>query len=175
MPIEPNDLDRQIWDEELEPFIPQKIFDAHLHCMHDDYCLSTLGDDPPEWKTVDACGYAVYGRHDIDDTFDKLFPGRQVQYLLFAWPYRRNDFDGHNAFTAAQISDDPKSAALMQVHPSFSVDKVEAEVDRYGYCGFKPYRLWAQHEDNCRITDMIPEPLIGTGQRPAPDHHDACG
>lgn len=48
----------------------------------------------------------------------------------------------------------------MQVHPSFSVDKVEAEVDRYGYCGFKPYRLWAQHEDNCRIPDMIPDPLI---------------
>ena len=68
---------RRMVEMEHGPDLAQ-IFDAHLHCMHDDYCLSTLGDDPPEWKTVDACGYAVYGCHDIDDTFDKLFPSRQV-------------------------------------------------------------------------------------------------
>ena len=29
--LERNDLDRQIWEEELDPFLPQRIFDVHTH------------------------------------------------------------------------------------------------------------------------------------------------
>ena len=45
-----------------------------------------------------------------------------------------------NAFTASQVERKPESAALMLVHPSMSVDKVAADVDRYNFAGFKPYR-----------------------------------
>ena len=160
MPLYPNDLDRRIWAEELEDFVPSRIFDAHLHCLYRDCCLSKEGDEPPEYKTTEHLNLDKYDRADIDDTFAKLFPGREVHYLLFGWVFRRNDFDGNNAFTAAQVADDPLSAALMQIHPSFSVDKVEADLDKYGFHGFKPYRLWADDEVNCRVTDMMPEPLI---------------
>jgi len=47
MPIEPNDLDRRIWEKELELFVPERIFDADLHCMHQDFCLSKPEDHPP--------------------------------------------------------------------------------------------------------------------------------
>ena len=160
MPIEPNDLDRRIWEEELEPFVPQRIFDTHLHCGHQDFCLSRPGDQPPEYKTTEILGMEKFDRDDIADTFARLFPGREVHYLLFGWTYRRNDFDAHNAFTAAQVADDPRSAALMLVHPSFTAEKVAAEVEKYGFRGLKPYRFWTQDEVNCRITDMVPEPLL---------------
>ncbi len=160
MPIQPNDLDRRIWEEELEDFVPSKIFDAHLHCGNSDFCLSNPGDDPPEYKTTDDINMDRFDRADIDDTFARLFPGREAHYLMFGWIYRRNDFDANNAFAAAQVADDPLSAALMQIHPSFTVEKVMADLDQYGFRGFKPYRLWTDDEVNCRITDMVPEPLI---------------
>ena len=37
MPIQLTDLDRRIWDEELAGFVPDRIFDAHVHCMHEDF------------------------------------------------------------------------------------------------------------------------------------------
>ena len=32
-----NDFDREIWYEELEDFVPAKIFDAHSHLWHNRY------------------------------------------------------------------------------------------------------------------------------------------
>ena len=40
MTLEPTDLDRRIWEEELEKFLPKQLFDAHLHFFNDDHCLS---------------------------------------------------------------------------------------------------------------------------------------
>lgn len=160
MTLEPTDLDRRIWEEELEEFLPQQLFDAHLHFFNNDHCLSQPGDDPPEFSPTVNCPFTVLDRDALQQTYRMLFPGREVHYLAFGWVYRRIDFDKHNEFTAAQVVDDPKSRALMLVHPSFSVDKVAHDVDRYGFRGLKPYRFWAPDDANCSITDMIPEPLI---------------
>ena len=40
MTLDPIDLDRRIWEEELGKFLPKQRFDAHLHCFNDDHCLS---------------------------------------------------------------------------------------------------------------------------------------
>jgi glutamate-1-semialdehyde 2,1-aminomutase len=116
--------------------------------------------DPAEFNTPDVCPVPDMGRTELVQLFETLFPGKEFAFLLFGWVFKHNDFDAHNEFIAQQVSDDPHSAALMLVHPSFSVEKVEADLDTYGFLGFKPYRLWADDEVNCRITDMLPEPLI---------------
>lgn len=160
MPMEPTDLDRRIWEEELADFLPQRIFDAHLHCFNEAFCLSKPGDDPPEHKMTDACPMPLIGRSELTRIYEMVFPGRTVDYLMFGWVFRRVDFDGHNAFAAAQVADQSPSAALMLVHPDFSAEKVAADLDQYGFVGLKPYRWYTKDEVNCRITDMLPEPLI---------------
>ena len=159
-PIDPTDLDRRIWDEELADFLPQTLFDAHIHCQNIDCCLSKPGDDPPEYKTMANCPLPVIDRAALDRIYGLLMPDRKTHFLMFGRPFRRNDFDRHNAFTAAQTVGDPHSACLMLVHPSFSPDKVAADIDRYGFVGLKPYRWYAPDEVNCRITDMLPEAII---------------
>ncbi len=160
MSLEQTDLDRRIWEEELEDFLPGKIFDAHLHFFNNAHCLSKPDDDPPEYNPTANCPFTILDKEALNKTYELLFPGREVHYLAFGWVYRRIDFDKHNAFTAAQVADDPQSRALMLVHPSFSVEKVAHDIDHYGFRGLKPYRFWAQDDVNCSITDMIPEPLI---------------
>ena len=73
---------------------------------------------------------------------------------------RRVDINAMNAFTAAQVDGQGGCGALMLVHPAMSVDQVAANVDRFGFLGFKPYRWYAPDANECRITDMLPEPLI---------------
>ena len=109
---------------------------------------------------MEVCPVPVMDRPALMQLYEELFPGREFHYLIFGWVFRRNNFDAHNAFIAEQANEDPLSAALMLIHPSFSVDKVAADLDRYGFRGFKPYRLWTTDEVNCGITDMLPEPLI---------------
>ena len=160
MPMEPTDLDRRIWEEELADFLPQRIFDVHLHCFNEAFCLSKPGDDPPEHKMTDACPLPLIGWTELTRIYEMVFPGRTVDCLMFGWVFRRVDFDGHNAFTAAQVAGQSPSAGLMLVHPDFSVEKVAADLDKYGFVGLKPYRWYANDVVNCRITDMLPEALI---------------
>ena len=40
MPIEISDLARKIWAEELEEFVPYKIFDVHLHLAAAEHSLA---------------------------------------------------------------------------------------------------------------------------------------
>ncbi len=160
MGMEPTDLDRRIWEEELAEFLPSRLFDAHVHCFSEAFCLSKPDDDPPEHKMTDACPMPVIGRDELTRIYDMVFPGRTVDRLLFGWVFRRVDFDGHNAFTAAQVAGQAPSAGLMLVHPQFTVDKVASEIDHHGFMGLKPYRWYADDEVGCRITDMLPEPLI---------------
>jgi predicted TIM-barrel fold metal-dependent hydrolase len=154
------DLDKRIWDEELAEFIPDRIYDGHVHCIDEKFCLSKPGDDPPEYNATQHCPVKVLGREGLDEVYAQLLPGREIHYLLMGWVFRRNDFEGHNAWVAGEAADDPKSAALMLVHPSFSPEKVAADIDRFGFRGLKPYRFYTSDDVNCRITDMLPEPLI---------------
>ena len=154
------DLDRRIWEEELEGFLPHRIFDAHVHFFHNEHCLSRPGQVPPEPLTTTDCPVEIIDRQVLQEMYKDLFPGREVHFQAFGWVYRRLDFDRHNAFTATQVVDDPDSVGLMLVHPSFTAEKVAQDLDRYGFRGLKPYIFWADDPIECDIMDMLPESII---------------
>ena len=113
-----------------------------------------------EFNTSDVFPVPVLGREAIANVFETLFPGREISYLILGWVFTNNTFDAHNTFIAEQVANDPQSAALMLDHLSFSFGKVETDLDRFGFRGFKPHRLWTLEPVNCRITEMLPESLI---------------
>lgn len=165
-PIELNDIDRRIWAEELDEFVPERVFDAHTHLYRWEFYQhpdkergpyrSTFGCySDASWKFADACDAA-------------LFPGRKVHRLSFAVPFATHvDFDASNAFVSREVQQDPASAALLLVHPSMDVEKVECDLDVGSFLGFKPYRFYSVTGDavNCRITDFMPERLIELADR----------
>jgi predicted TIM-barrel fold metal-dependent hydrolase len=167
LPFEISDVDRRIWTEELDDFVPSRIYDAHTHIYRwafyhhprkeETAYYGPFGRDYPEasWAMADACDAA-------------LFPGRKVHRLAFPVPFATHvDFDASNNYLKEQVREDPDSAGLMLVHPSMTEDHVEREVERLGFLGFKPYRFYATSGDavNCRLTEFMPEHQIRVADR----------
>jgi glutamate-1-semialdehyde 2,1-aminomutase len=163
-PIEVNAVDRRIWEEELDEFVPRKIFDAHTHIWQ--WAHNT---DPgrersayrklikPEWE---VSSYALLDRCDA-----LLMPRRTVHRLSFPFPFQQCDFPAANRYIAGEVADHAPSASLMLVRPGLNVDEVEVELDRGGHLGFKPYRFYAADPVNCRIPEFMPEELVAVADR----------
>lgn len=164
--IQPNDLDRAIWRDELDGFVPQRVYDLHTHMTHSRF---DLGEGP---------GYAASGgpwalldqgttTELLDQTDALLMPGRSVERLIFGMPHKKCDFAGSNDFVACEAAKRPASAALMLVHPSMSAEEVDGAIRRHRFIGFKPYRWYSTTGDpkNCRIGEFMSEHILEVGNR----------
>jgi predicted TIM-barrel fold metal-dependent hydrolase len=157
-PVELNDVDHRIWTEELDQFIPDRIFDVHTHCYRWEF-----NTDPAKETTAYASligqGFRVAGRTNLDAWDAALLPGRQVRRLSFGFPFvPACDFEVSNRFVAQQASQVPGSGALMLVHPSMSAHYLEEQIRTQGFLGFKPYYFYARPGDavQCRNVDFLP-------------------
>jgi predicted TIM-barrel fold metal-dependent hydrolase len=165
--IKLNDLDRRIWAEELEAFVPSRIFDVHTH-----YYRWEFNTDPAKESGMFADlvgeGFPESDRERADAWDAALLPGRQVHRLSFGFPFwPACDFEAMNGFVAEQAARAPESAALMLVHPSMSPQYIEEQIRGHGFLGLKPYRFYAVTGDSveCRITDFLPEEQIAAADR----------
>jgi len=162
-----NDLDRRIWESELEGFVPKRIFDVHTHVYRWAFNLDPAKDTGPldeligrrfpeaDWAALDAW----------DAT---LMPGREVHRLAFSYPFPKAcDFDAANRFAASEASRDPRSGALMLVHPAMTAKHLETKLRDQALLGFKPYRFYSSTGDPvaCRIADFLPEHQVQIADR----------
>jgi glutamate-1-semialdehyde 2,1-aminomutase len=157
-PIALNDVDRRIWDEELDGYVPQDVFDVHTHLYHWEHFRDPNRDASP-YRPLLGETWPEASRSLADTVDGILMPGRRVHRLAFPFPFPRHcDFDAANAFVAEELRDDPRSAGLLLVHPSMTADAVEEQVLSYRFLGFKPYRFYSTSGDavECDITDFMP-------------------
>jgi len=146
-----HEIDREIWDKELDDFIPEKIFDAHVHIWSEAHAGNSDKD--------------FILRLDVD--FDSLntwsaqvFPGRDIHYLLLGSPVPGMDIDGHNTWLAKEAAKDKDSFSSMIVTPNMTPEHIAVAVEYGGFIGLKPYRLYAEDAVFCRIRDYLPESQI---------------
>lgn len=166
-PIELNDLDRRIWEEELEDFVPRQVFDAHTHIYRFDFHTAPDKEQGPYAKFVGS-RFRDVGWRMLDECDRLLMPGRDVERLSFPFPFAGGcDFDASNDFIADEVEYHPRSGALMLVHPGMTADEVEQTVRRHGFLGLKPYRVYSSTGDavHCRITDFLPEHQLEVADR----------
>jgi glutamate-1-semialdehyde 2,1-aminomutase len=161
-PIELNAVDRRIWQEELDEFVPRRVFDVHTHIYRWAFYLDPAKEMGPYQKLV--CPAFAEATWELADTCDALLmPGREVHRLSFPFPFAPPcDFEASNTFIVEQTRHDPRSGALMLVHPSMSAEHLDQQVERHGFLGFKPYRFYATSGDavNCGLTEFMPEHQI---------------
>lgn len=127
---------------EVEPFLPDRIFDAHAHLFrHDHYLPGTL---PAHLAgTPDELGLAVY-RAGIE----WLHPGaRTVGGLFFGLAFT-GDRAANNQFVAQEVAAGQAAGFVARgqwvIAPSMSADEVYEAVQRHGFVGLKPYHSMAQ-------------------------------
>jgi glutamate-1-semialdehyde 2,1-aminomutase len=167
--LEINDLDERIWREELEEFVPARLYDMHNHLTRSEFDLS-----PPQEAAKSGGPATVLGKNCSLEVLDAceavLYPGREVLHLLMPWPYRhreRTDFKGVNEFIAQEAVKKPGTSATLMIDPQMTAEEVDQAIIKHRYVGFKPYLFYSVTGDiwNCRITDFMPEHLIAVANR----------
>lgn len=159
-----NDLDRSIWQEELEAFVPARLYDMHGHLTRREFDL----DPRPERYVLTSSAFRKEGTLELLDAANSLLcPGRDVTHLLAPNPHPKCDFKGSNDFIAREALKKPGTGAQMVVHPSMSAQDIDREVRRHRFVGFKPYRWYSVTGDidECRITDFMPEHQLEVANR----------
>ena len=98
-PVERTDLDRRIWDEELEEFVPRKVFDAHTHIFRWAHYLDPAKDSGPYYQFAGTTwAEATWKLADAVDA--ALMPGRTVHRLAFPFPFPHPcDFEASDSHT----------------------------------------------------------------------------
>ena len=152
------EADQEFIAREVEPFLPDRIFDAHVHL----FCQSHYAPAaPPAYLhgNPEHIGLEAY-RHYID----WIHPGgRTVGALCFGLTFT-GDRDGNNAFIAAEVAAAPRPemVALGQlvIPPEQDPEQIREIVRRDGYVGLKCYHTMAKIEGptwNAPIEDYLPE------------------
>ena len=139
--------DQQIWEEELESFVPARVFDAHIHLFNPDHMPEAKGR---VWSYADMATLQSWSR--------KLYPGRETHFLVLGSPAPGIDVQAHSDWAIQQVKQDPQSRMNRLVTPSCRVEDIKNDIDTHGFVGLKPYRLFSVTGDvaQCRIHDFLP-------------------
>lgn len=147
------DADRQLFDRELESFVPGRIFDAHAHW----FCASHFPVDatPP----LIQAGPAVVGAEVFDRAIGELIPGRPTEGLFFPFPHPLVDVAAENAFLHEQLQLRPKSRGQMLITPQHDAEEIRQQVRRCGFVGLKCYHVFSPHRPtfDSPIEQFLPE------------------
>ena len=152
MPISLTDFsphDQQIWDEELQDFVPDRVFDAHIHLFHPEH-QAAAARTPNSWGLADLATLQQWAA--------RLYPGRETHFLVLGTPTLGIDVAAHNDWCIEQVRRDPQSRMNRLVTPACRVQDIERDVRERGFIGLKPYRLFSVTGDiaQCRMHEFLP-------------------
>ena len=151
-----NELDREM-TEELQPFLPDRIFDAHAHIYRAADLSAKTGfeGEGPEEVTVE-----VWSEH-----MARLFGKSQLQGGLFLpLPFVPTAADGSgldqpNDFVVGQLRTWPESRGLLLIAPQYSEEKVSGYLENPQIVGFKPYHTFSKQKPtfDAPLDSFLPE------------------
>ena len=147
-PIDYRDCDRRIWEEELADFVPDRIFDAHIHF----YWRSNLDQPPTAAVTED------HNLQALNQWAAALYPGRRMQYLTLGNPVPGTNVERHVASVRTEIAGIPGVRHNRLVTPNCRLVDIERDLQHPQFIGLKPYRTYSVTGDiaQCRIHEFLP-------------------
>ena len=146
--------DRIIYEKEIRPFLPKRIFDAHAHllqnALHPDIEVAIPLALDPLLGNVDM----PYLQH----WWQTLFPDAQVTGLVMGTPTKGADWRAENDFVAKNVRGSGSLMSLL-THPKMPAHELEEAIQTLQPAGLKPYLVFADREEPnaASITDMMPE------------------
>lgn len=165
-------VDRRVFADEFEDFLPDEIYDIHVH-LH----LPANGRPSEEAIAESWASEAPYelSLEQLDEVQGLLFPGRRTRSLVFANPSKWVDLPAANAYVAevtgggrvgARVptrscgrEDTPTHAdGLLVTRPEWPADEVRRLVQDGGFLGLKPYPglVGGRFDENVAVDDYLP-------------------
>jgi hypothetical protein len=151
-PLE-RDYNLRILQEELNEFLPEKIFDAHVHVAPPD------GFRPGHPYICGGVPITGYTYEELAEDQATVFPGRHCEALCFGFPFPELNRESHNCYVG-EGADFRRFFPLRLLDPHRdNSEAVNADLDRFGFLGFKPYPDYARPNDipNAEIPEMLPD------------------
>lgn len=152
--IELTEFDRTMYAQEIRPYLPDVLFDAHTHLIANHL-------HPRIEETMPLACDPLLG--DVDCAYMKawwkaLFPDAKVAGMLMGFPTVDVMMAEENAYVAEQAKAEGYPFALL-THPTTSAEALEAEIKLHGPTVLKPYMVFSQRPDvnMSSITELIPE------------------
>lgn len=151
-----------LWAGELRDWLPDKIFDAHIHLSPPD----VIGPFSAERRLEALSTFSGFTWEELEDVYEKLFAGKAVSGLCaFPFPLRETNLEAANAYIAGLIKRVPGMTGLLLSHPTDTPRTIamfeQARLDGARFAGVKPY-FDLLHKSNYVTTmpEFIPEDLL---------------
>lgn len=158
--FEVKEYDKQIYEEELKDFLPEKMIDIHTHVW-----LKSLRRPKPlapgevkrtvTWPSLVAEDNSV---EDLQETYRLLFPGKEVTPLMFT-SGEREALPDLNVY-AKECAAKTGYPALYYSRPEEGAEEIEQKIREGGFLGLKSYLDLSPAylpEKEIRIFDFFPK------------------
>ncbi len=150
-------IDLPFFMEHLDAFLPDAVYDFHLHLNLEQHCAPVSEKRKREnWPSAVPRHFPAEHMTDVQH---KLFPGRTTRTLAFTSPNPENNLQVLNEYVSTAAAGSPEIDALYVVSPYQSPDMLEKIVREGGFLGLKPYMGMATHiadVNDARIDDYFP-------------------
>jgi predicted TIM-barrel fold metal-dependent hydrolase len=156
--IRPHDAD--IYRKELTVWLPDKIFDAHVHVCLSEH-IGPISEERFKENWALEVGIAQ-SWEQLASVNQALFPDQAVYSLAFGAVFREVDIAANNAYVlAGAAKSSNKAAALYVTIPEEPASLVAQALDR-GFIGIKPYpELAPEGSTGPSIFDFLPHEHLG--------------
>jgi uncharacterized protein len=155
------DVDRRFWQEHLESWVPQRVFDAHTHVNEPELRTEEMTEEKRRQYWVNEAAEPI-GAADAERCHGLVFPGREFCCLAFGFPTLEFDIEASNV----RLQEDCLRRGwyrLAVVRPQWSAERLVRELDQPGVLGVKVYYALISHDATTRdkhleagIFDFLP-------------------
>lgn len=139
LPIAHTRADQRFYQEMLEDFLPERLFDMHVHIWRE------RDVQPRDTTPLGWAGY-VEKENPVDAVkrdYETMLPGKAVKALAFGWVSPATDLDENNRYIGRIVRENPGWAGLAVTKPTWDADTLHAQVEDNGLVGMKPYVTFA--------------------------------
>lgn len=135
--FEVTDYDRQVYENELKDFLPNKFIDIHTHLWRREFIVEA-GLIPKTPSRVVAWPSLVANTNPVEDlqeTYRLMFPGKEVSALCFNTSSPNDVQNAYVAESTARVG----YAALYGSYPEETAKELEHHIKEGGFLGVKSY------------------------------------
>ena len=151
-----------LWEGELRDWVPDRIFDAHVHL----FTADSIGEIPPERRATALATFDQFTYEEALSWRADLYSGKTVAGMIaFPLPLLEVDLTAANDYIAGLVRQHPNLHGFLAAHPTdaeVTIAQFEKAAARgIRFSGVKPYYdLLGVSNYETTMPAFIPEPLL---------------
>ncbi|HEY2931549.1 MAG TPA: amidohydrolase family protein [Acidobacteriota bacterium] len=156
----------QMWQKELRDWVPNRIFDAHIHLGP----AAAMGPITPQRRKEALCTFTSFDFEELFAFYERLFSGKKITGLLaFPFPLREVNYQLANEYVAQLTQKDRRVRGLILSNPYNTRETIReyesARKSGIRYVGVKPYydlvgKAIPHSVLHTSIAEFVPEDLL---------------